>query len=68
MQRLLAIIVDIQKDELDVHDVPIINKFVDVFLEDFPRVLPNQEIEFVIEVALSTTSILKILYCMAPLN
>ena len=43
-----------------------VNEFVDVFLEDLPRIPPNIEIYFVIDVLPGTAPISKASYRMAP--
>jgi hypothetical protein len=45
--------------------VPVVNEFPDVFPEELPGMLPDRDIEFVIELKLSTTLIYKTPYRMA---
>jgi hypothetical protein len=45
--------------------VPVVNEFLDVFLEELPGMLPDRDIEFVIELNLGTTPIYKTPYRMA---
>ena len=47
-------------------DTPIVKEYVEVFLEDLPRLLPDRTIEFEIEVVLGTNPISKAPYRMAP--
>jgi hypothetical protein len=43
----------------------VVNEFPNVFLEEFPGMLPNQDIEFVIELKPGIAPIYKIPYRMA---
>lgn len=47
-------------------DVPMMNKFTDVFPEDFPGLPPTKEVEFTINLLPSTNPISLALYRMAP--
>ena len=47
-------------------DVPLVQEFLEVFPEDLPGLPPDREIEFIIELIPSTTSISKAPYRMAP--
>jgi hypothetical protein len=49
-------------------EVPVVNKFPDVFPEELPGVPPDQDIEFVIELKPGTTHIYKTPYRMATLE
>jgi hypothetical protein len=46
-------------------EVPLVNKFPDIFLEELPGMPPDQDIEFVIELKPGTTPIYKSPYRMA---
>ena len=47
-------------------EVPVVNEFFDVFLEDLPGLSPDREIEFEIELAPGTEPISIASYRMAP--
>lgn len=57
---------DTQQGEPELEDIPIVNEFLHVFSEDLPRVPPEQEIKFIIDLMLSTNPISNALYYMAP--
>jgi hypothetical protein len=48
--------------------VPVVNEFPDVFLEELPGMLPDRDIEFVIELKSGTVPIYKTPYRMATLE
>jgi hypothetical protein len=48
-----------QPDAASTMDIRIVSKFLDAFLEDLPGMLPDREIEFVIELVPGTTPIFK---------
>jgi hypothetical protein len=41
----------------EIRDIPVVCEFLGVFLEDLPRLPPEQDVEFVIELKPSTTPI-----------
>uniref|UniRef100_A0A2N9HRA9 RNA-directed DNA polymerase n=1 Tax=Fagus sylvatica TaxID=28930 RepID=A0A2N9HRA9_FAGSY len=45
----LASVVDLQKKELEIKDIPIVREFPDVFPEDLPGLPPDCEVEFSID-------------------
>jgi hypothetical protein len=47
-------------------DIPVVCEYVDVFLDDLPRLPPDRDIEFVIELQPGTTPISKQPYRMPP--
>ena len=49
-------------------DIPVVREFSDVFPEDLPRIPPDREIDFRIELAPGTEPISKAPYRMAPLE
>ena len=55
-------------DEVDVHEVSIVNEFLDVFPEELPELLPNKEVEFTIDLLPGTKPISIPLYRMAPVE
>jgi hypothetical protein len=51
---------------LEVHDIPVVCKFPDVFPEDLPGLPPERDVEFVIELKPGTTPISTRSYRMVP--
>uniref|UniRef100_A0A2N9GV60 RNA-directed DNA polymerase n=1 Tax=Fagus sylvatica TaxID=28930 RepID=A0A2N9GV60_FAGSY len=45
----LASVVDLQKKELEIEDIPVVREFPDVFPEDLPGLPPDREVEFSID-------------------
>uniref|UniRef100_A0A2N9EEP8 RNA-directed DNA polymerase n=1 Tax=Fagus sylvatica TaxID=28930 RepID=A0A2N9EEP8_FAGSY len=45
----LASVVDLQKKELEIEDIPVVREFLDVFPEDLPGLPPDREVEFSID-------------------
>ena len=65
--RYLASIVDtMKKVVIELADVCVVCRFPDVFPEELPRLPPDREIEFEIELLPGTTPISKAPYRMAP--
>ncbi|KAL8091416.1 hypothetical protein AgCh_033870 [Apium graveolens] len=64
----LAYMVDTQREVPNLQDVPIVNKFEDVFPQDLPGLPPNKEIKFAIELALETVPVSKAPYRLASLE
>ena len=62
---LFSIVDTMKKAKSKLSNVHIIYKFLDVFLEDFPGLPTNQEIEFERELFLRTASISKVPYRIA---
>jgi hypothetical protein len=52
--------------ELPQEEIPVVQEFLDVFLEDFPRLPPDKEIEFCIDLILRASPTSKAPYRMAP--
>jgi hypothetical protein len=46
-------------------EIPVVQEFIDVFPEDFPRLPPDREIEFCIDLILGAALISKAPYRMA---
>lgn len=46
-----------QEEEMKIEDIPIARDFVDVFLEDLPRLPPDKEMEFSIKLIESSKPI-----------
>ena len=49
-------------------DVPVVREFLDVFLNELPRLPPHQEVDFEIETILRAAPISIAPYWMAPLE
>ncbi|XP_050231288.1 uncharacterized protein LOC126680248, partial [Mercurialis annua] len=50
-QGFLAVVRDLETSSGDMHSVPIVNEFTDVFPEELPGLPPDRDIEFCIDVA-----------------
>jgi hypothetical protein len=50
-QVYLACIKESSHEEKKIEDIPVVQEFLDIFLEDLRRLPPNREIEFCIELA-----------------
>ena len=64
-QGFLAYVV-CNENEVRLEDIPIVGEFLDVFLNDLPRLTPDMEVEFTIDLVPGTTPIFKAPYRMAP--
>jgi hypothetical protein len=51
---------------LEIHDVPVVCDFLDVFPEELPSMPPDRDVEFVIELVPGTTPVSKRPYHMPP--
>ena len=51
---------------IKLEDIPVVCEYADVFSDDLPRLPPNRDIEFVIELQLGTTPISERPYRMPP--
>ncbi|XP_073294508.1 uncharacterized protein [Primulina huaijiensis] len=61
-QGFLASIMDVSKKyNVEVNDIEIVREYADVFADDLPGLLPDREVEFVIDVVHDTAPILKLL-------
>ena len=58
--------IDAQVSKLKPEDIPVVNEFLDVFLEELPGLPPDREIEFSIELIPGTAPISQTPYRMAP--
>lgn len=67
-EAYLASIIDIKVSESNLEEVLTISLYSDVFLEELPKVPPDRMVEFVIEMASSTTPISIAPYHMAPIK
>nr|XP_043639287.1 uncharacterized protein LOC122610359 [Erigeron canadensis] len=62
----LSHIVDVEKQPLFIKDIPIVNEFADVFLEDLPGIPPERQYEFSIDLIPGANPIAKAPYRLAP--
>ena len=67
-EGFLASVVDLQSKELEIGDIPTVQEFLNVFLEDLPSLPPNHEVEFFIDLFPGTAPISKASYRMAPIE
>ena len=65
-EAFLAYVIDTKKEELSLSDIPTINDYPDVFPEELPRLPPQREIEFAIDVVRGATLASITPYQMAP--
>ena len=65
-EAYLAYVIDTVKARPSVYDIPTVSDFPDVFSEELPRLPPQREIEFAIDVVPTPASITP--YRMAPLE
>ncbi|KAL8155134.1 hypothetical protein AgCh_000504 [Apium graveolens] len=67
-EAYLAYMMNTKKEVPDIHDIPLVNEFEDVFLKDLPGLPPNREIEFSIQLAPGTAPVSKTPYRLAPVK
>ena len=53
-----------EKDKLKIEDIPVLNEFTDVFLEEFPGLPPRRELDFTIKLVPGAVPSSKALYRM----
>ncbi|XP_074323903.1 uncharacterized protein LOC141660817 [Apium graveolens] len=61
-------VVDTEKKAPSLDGIPVVNEFLDVFLDELPRLPPDREIEFSIDLILGAEPVSKALYRMAPVE
>ena len=54
-EAYLAYVIEKERARPSVYDIRIVNEYPDVFLEEFPRLPPQREIGFAIDVVLGAT-------------
>ena len=64
----LVHVIDTSTSEMNLENVPIVCEFSNVFLEDLPRLSPDRELEFGIELLPGSTPISIPLYRMTPME
>ncbi|XP_073300254.1 uncharacterized protein [Primulina huaijiensis] len=63
----LAMLSEVNEETtLALEDIPVVQEFPDVFLEEFPGTIPDREVEFEINLVPNAKPISKALYRMAP--
>ena len=67
-EAYLAYVIDMKKAEPSLSDIPTVSDYSNVFLEEFPRLHPQREIEFAIDVVPSATPASITPYRMAPVE
>ncbi|GKA59674.1 putative reverse transcriptase domain-containing protein [Tanacetum coccineum] len=55
-----------QSKEKRLEEVPIVQEFLEVFLEDLPRLLPTRQVEFQIDLVPGAAPVARALYRLAP--
>ena len=65
-EAVLALVLDSKRGQVDVENIPVVNKFPDVFLEELSEIPPEREVDLSIEVIHGTTPISRAPYRMAP--
>ncbi|GJU65184.1 putative reverse transcriptase domain-containing protein [Tanacetum coccineum] len=59
---------EVKSKEKRLEDVPIVRKFLKVFLEDLPRLPPARQVEFQIDLVPGAAPVARALYRLAPLE
>ena len=54
-EAYLSYVIDTKKEEPSLSDIPTVSDYPDVFPEEFPRLPPQREIEFVIHIVQGAT-------------
>ena len=67
-EAYLAYVIDTKREESSLLDIPIVCDHPDIFLEELPRLPPQREIEFAIDVVKGATQASITPYRMAPLE
>ncbi|XP_074373818.1 uncharacterized protein LOC141714185 [Apium graveolens] len=64
----LAHVVDTKRETPEIHTIPVVNEFEDVFPKDLPGLPPNREMKFAIDLAPDTAPVSKAPYRLAPVD
>ncbi|XP_074328388.1 uncharacterized protein LOC141666296 [Apium graveolens] len=67
-EAYLAHVVDTKRETPEIHTIPVVNEFEDVFPKDLPGLPSDREIEFAIDLAPDTTPVSKAPYRLAPVE
>ncbi|KAI3827455.1 hypothetical protein L1987_01530 [Smallanthus sonchifolius] len=65
-KAFMACVADVNERVKEIHDVPVVNQFVDVFPDELPGIPPDREIEFGIDLMSGAKSVAKAPYRLAP--
>lgn len=65
-ETYLVHVVDTGKEAQKIEEIPVVNKFPDVFPDELPGLPPDRQIEFAIDLAAGTEPVSKAPYRMAP--
>ncbi|KAI3824163.1 hypothetical protein L1987_05612 [Smallanthus sonchifolius] len=65
-KAFMACVTDSSRDVVKVHDIPVVNQYVDVFPEELPGIPPEREMEFGIDLIPGGKPIAKAPYRLAP--
>jgi hypothetical protein len=65
-QVYLTCLKELPQEERKMEEIPVVQEFLDLFPEDFPRLPPDREIEFCIDLILRAAPISKAPYRTAP--
>ncbi|GJR54475.1 putative nucleotidyltransferase, ribonuclease H [Tanacetum coccineum] len=65
-QAYMAHVIDTNFEKKNAKDVPVVNKFLDVFPKDLPGIPPERQVEFRIDLIPGATPIAKTPYRLAP--
>ena len=60
--------IDRSQKPAKLEDIPVVNEFPDVFPDELPRLPPDREIDFAIDLAPGTEPVSKAPYRMRPLR
>ena len=67
-QGILALVKDVEAEGARFEDTPVVNKYIDVFLEELLELPPKREIKFCINLIPSTQPISILPYRIAPIE
>ena len=67
-EAYLAYVVDTEKSQLKIEDIPVVNEFIDVFPDELPGLPPERVVDFAIDLQPGTTPISRAPYRMAPVE
>ena len=67
-KAFLAHVVDVEKEKIKLDDIPIVKEFFDIFSDELPRLPPDHEVKFKIDITPGTGPISKPPYRMAPIE
>ena len=65
-KAFLTYVKEVKPEEPKIKDIRAVRDFSDIFFDDLPRLPPNREIEFTIDLALGLEPISRAPYRMAP--